>query len=101
MREVNTSTLIISLEPAKVCTKIYSVKRESAGGKSLKKELSFKTSLGRIHMSSKQNTEVAVVVEPLSHVRLFCDYNSHSSVHGILQARILEWGAIPFARASS
>ena len=24
-----------------------------------------------------------------------------SSVHGILQARILEWGAIPFSRESS
>ena len=24
-----------------------------------------------------------------------------SSVHGILQARILEWGAIPFSRGSS
>ena len=24
-----------------------------------------------------------------------------SSVHGILQARILEWGAIPFSRVSS
>ena len=29
------------------------------------------------------------------------DYNlSGSSVHGILQARILEWGAIPFSRGS-
>ena len=24
-----------------------------------------------------------------------------SSVHGILQARILEWGAVPFSRGSS
>ena len=30
------------------------------------------------------------------------DYSSPgSSVHGILQARILEWVAIPFSRASS
>ena len=41
----------------------------------------------------------------LSHVRLFvtpmdCSLPS-SSVHGILQARILEWVAIPFSRGSS
>ena len=28
-------------------------------------------------------------------------YNSMDIVHGILQARILEWAAIPFSRASS
>ena len=32
----------------------------------------------------------------------FCDYSpSGSSVHGILQARILEWEAIPLSRGSS
>ena len=30
------------------------------------------------------------------------DYSlPHSSVHGILQARILEWVAVPFSRGSS
>ena len=38
----------------------------------------------------------------LSHGRLLMDYSPPgSSVHGILQARILEWVAIPFSRASS
>ena len=40
-----------------------------------------------------------------SHVQLFCDPMncslSGSSVHGILQVRILEWVAIPFSRQSS
>ena len=41
----------------------------------------------------------------MSHVRLFCDPMGYSplgfSVHGISQARILEWGAISFSRGSS
>ena len=41
----------------------------------------------------------------LSHVRLFCDTMDYSppgsSVHGILQARILEWVAMPFSSKSS
>ena len=41
----------------------------------------------------------------LSHVQHFCDPMDcsppGSSVHGILQARILEWVAIPFSRGSS
>ena len=41
----------------------------------------------------------------LSHVWLFWPHGlyspSSSSVHGILQARILEWVAIPFSRGSS
>ena len=41
----------------------------------------------------------------LSHVRLFCDPMDcslpDSSVHGVLQARILEWVAVPFSRGSS
>ena len=45
-----------------------------------------------------------VVVESLSCVQLFCDPMDcslpGSSVHGILQARILEWVAIFFSRGS-
>ena len=48
-----------------------------------------------------------VVQQKFSHVRLFgtlCDPIDYSppgsSVHGILQARILEWVAIPFSRGS-
>ena len=42
----------------------------------------------------------------LSRVRLFatpwtCNSLSNSSVHGVSQARILEWVAIPFSRGSS
>ena len=40
-----------------------------------------------------------------SRVQLFCDFMCYSlpgsSVHGIFQARILEWVAIPFSRGSS
>ena len=40
--------------------------------------------------------------KPLRHVQLFCNPMDcslpGSSVHGILQARILEWVAIPFSR---
>ena len=45
------------------------------------------------------------VVYLLSHVQLFCnsmDWGpSGSSLHGIFQARILEWVTIPFSRGSS
>ena len=45
--------------------------------------------------------DVVVAVQSLSHVRL-CNpmdcITPGSSVHGILQARILEWVAIPFSR---
>ena len=41
---------------------------------------------------------IVVIVQSLSHVRLFCNPMDcsppGSSVHGILQARILEWVAI-------
>ena len=38
----------------------------------------------------------------VSHVRLFATpWTIGSSVHEILQARILEWGALPFPRGSS
>ena len=46
----------------------------------------------------------ALVAESLSRVRLCKPMDSHppgSSVHGILQARMLEWVAIPFSRGSS
>ena len=46
-----------------------------------------------------------VKVKSLSHVRLFatpCNYSlPGSSVHGIFQARILEWVAMSFSRRSS
>ena len=45
--------------------------------------------------SRKQKSES---VKSLSHVQLFV---IPWSVHGILQARILEWVAIPFSRGSS
>ena len=44
-------------------------------------------------------------VSLLSRVQLFCNPRDYSppgsSVHGIIQARTLEWVAIPFSRASS
>ena len=45
-----------------------------------------------------------VAVQSLSHVRLCSPMDCvtpGSSVHGILQARILEWVTIPFSRGSS
>ena len=55
------------------------------------------------------DTELVIVrvclLNHLSHVLLFCgslDYSPPgSSVHGILQARILEWVAVLFSRATS
>ena len=51
------------------------------------------------------NLRTFFFVELLSHVRLFYDPMDcsppGSSVHGILQARILEWVAISFSRGSS
>ena len=47
---------------------------------------------------------LVVVVESLSRVRLLDRMDCSppgSSVHGTLQARILEWVAIPFSRGSS
>ena len=53
----------------------------------------------------KEGEVGAIVVESLGCVRLFCDPMDctlpGSSVHGISQARILEWVAIPFSRGSS
>ena len=46
-----------------------------------------------------------VVVQLLSRVLVFCDPTDYSLpgsfVHGILQARVLEWVAISFSRGSS
>ena len=48
---------------------------------------------------------IGVIVQLLSHAPLFCDPMDWSplgsSVLGISQARILEWVAISFSRASS
>ena len=48
---------------------------------------------------------IRVVVQSLGRVRLFCDPMDYSlpgsSVHGISQARILEWAVISSSRASS
>ena len=48
--------------------------------------------------------EVSVVVQSLSHVQLFCNPMEcslpGSSIHGISQARILEWVAFFFSRGS-
>ena len=48
---------------------------------------------------------LVVVVQSLSHLRLFCNPMDcsppGSSVHGISQARILEWVALPSSRGSS
>ena len=49
------------------------------------------------------STFFVVVVQLLSHVQLFVTLWAIPafSVHGILQARILEWVAMPFSRESS
>ena len=44
--------------------------------------------------------KVKVKLKSLSHVQLF-GTSGTNTVHGILQARILEWVAVPFSRASS
>ena len=51
------------------------------------------------------DTRQCAVVQLLGHVQLFCDPKNcsppGSSVHGILQARILEWVAVCSSRGSS
>ena len=44
---------------------------------------------------------VYALAKSLSCVRLWRPYEPGSSVHGILQTRILEWVAMPSSRASS
>ena len=47
------------------------------------------------HMKVKRESEVAQLCPTLSHPMDFSPPGS--SVHGIFQARVLEWGAIPFS----
>ena len=51
------------------------------------------------------DTKVKVKVKSLSHVLTLCDPMDcslpGSSIHGIFQARVLEWVAISFSRGSS
>ena len=50
------------------------------------------------------HVSLSVLVSQVLVVQLcltLCDPTDHSSVHGILQARIVEWVAIPFSRGSS
>jgi len=53
----------------------------------------------------KSETNLDFVFQLVSHVRLFCDpmhcSPPGSSVHGVSQARVLEWAAISFSRGSS
>ena len=52
----------------------------------------------KAHSSMTLSCAVGAVLSHFSHVD---NSPPGSSVHGILQARILEWVAIPFSRASS
>ena len=69
--------------------------------------ISLKTSNESIHISSQKDKYcmIPLVAYLLSHVGLFCDpvdcNPPGSSVHGISQARILEWVAISFSRGPS
>ena len=49
----------------------------------------------------KRRSDVIVKVKVAQSCLILCDPLISSSVHGILQARILEWVAIPFCRGSS
>ena len=54
--------------------------------------------------SEEELKSLLMKVKLLSHVRLCNPMNCSlpgSSIHGIFQARILEWGAISFSRGSS
>ena len=57
----------------------------------------------RVHKSIKSTEGIKKVkVKLLSRVRLFATpWMAGSEIHGIFQARILEWAAIAFARGSS
>ena len=51
---------------------------------------------------SSAGVEVVCVLSHFSRIRLFATpWTVGSSVHGILQARILEWVAMPSSRTSS
>ena len=56
--------------------------------------------------NQKNNIYMKVKVKSLSRVRLFVTswtvaYQAPPSIHGIFQARVLEWVAISFSRESS
>ena len=55
--------------------------------------------MGHMHTSAFISHSQIPCAQALSHV-LLCDARDYI-VHGILQARILEWVAFPFSRASS
>ena len=62
------------------------------------------SSTGRAQAGTK-HIVLVIIVKFLSHARVFCDPMDcsplGSSVHGISQARVLEWVAIYFSRGSS
>ena len=53
----------------------------------------------KMDLWTQQRRELGAL-KSLSRVRLFCDPMDYT-VHGILQARTLEWVAFPFSRGSS
>ena len=62
--------------------------------------------LSPVYLKCAQNTSIrlhaCVCVQSLSHVQLFMTpWTLGFSVHGIFQARILEWVAMPFSGGSS
>ena len=59
-----------------------------------------KSVIDRPHLKGSQSESVSCSVVPTLCDRMDCSPPG-SSVHGILQARILEWVAIPFCRRSS
>ena len=62
------------------------------------------SSTGRVQAGT-EHIVLVIIVKLLSHARVFCDpvdcSPSASSVHGISQARVLEWVAISFSRGYS
>ena len=62
------------------------------------------SSTGRVQAGT-EHIVLVIIVKLLSHARVFCDpmdcSPSGSSVHGISQARVLEWVAISFSRGYS
>ena len=62
------------------------------------------SSTGRVQAGT-EHIVLVIIVKLLSHARVFCDpvdcSPSASSVHGISQARVLEWVAISFSNQST
>ena len=56
--------------------------------------------LFNLHLNNESEDSVSLSVMSYSLDPMDCSLPG-SSVHGILWARILEWGAIPFSRGSS